>query len=416
MAFIGYEVQYGGTRAGFWTAFQAFMEDIGWVIHDAISATVIVWKTNGESGNEPTGYIWVDAGTSTYIQFRALQWWNSTTHAGAMTATSAQDATVRLTSTYFVAGHYAYLAGDKDFVMVSARSARTSAETQQNGSSVVFGQVSNRYNKTLIKCQGTAGTAGTLTVATTAGLGKGSYWQICGSAGEGRDVIYITDIVDATTIKVTSLPRSYGTGAIMGQPASAFGITASNLSANFYLCSAQGAAGTTVTEYTAAISAASATGINIIDFFLKRYRANPVQMDNPLATIGSNTLGLLGNYVIHYNPVAAADFAVLNNDGSVSQTGTATSGSASTLVNSAAPWTTNSEAGRLCIISTGTGVAQVRRIVSNTTTTLTIADDWVTAPDSTSEYKIADRVWRSQGTYLLGAQAYGTEITHTQIP
>ena len=68
-------------------------------------------------------------------------------------------------------------------------------------------------------------------------------------------------------------------------------------------------------------------------------------------------------------------------------TGTATSATATTLVNSAKNWTTNQWSNYQVRIVSGTGAGQVRSITSNTATTLTVPT-WTTTPDATSVYSI----------------------------
>lgn len=69
-------------------------------------------------------------------------------------------------------------------------------------------------------------------------------------------------------------------------------------------------------------------------------------------------------------------------------TGTATAGSTNTLTNSSKTWTTNQWANYQVRITAGTGRGQIRVISSNTGTALTVATNWTTAPDATSEYAI----------------------------
>jgi hypothetical protein len=78
----------------------------------------------------------------------------------------------------------------------------------------------------------------------------------------------------------------------------------------------------------------------------------------------------------------------LNTDYKAFATGTATSATATTLVNSGKAWATNQfrDAYQVRIVS-GTGAGQVRSIASNTGTTLTVAT-WTTTPDATSVYSI----------------------------
>lgn len=69
-------------------------------------------------------------------------------------------------------------------------------------------------------------------------------------------------------------------------------------------------------------------------------------------------------------------------------TGTATSGGASTISNSAKSWATNQWANHQIRITGGTGAGQIRTISSNTGTQITVSSAWTTTPDSTSAYSI----------------------------
>lgn len=77
--------------------------------------------------------------------------------------------------------------------------------------------------------------------------------------------------------------------------------------------------------------------------------------------------------------------------------GTATSATVSTLVESGVLWTVNQYSNCDCLIVSGTGAGQKRRIASNTATTLTLATavtgnantgNWSIVPDTTSIFKI----------------------------
>lgn len=74
--------------------------------------------------------------------------------------------------------------------------------------------------------------------------------------------------------------------------------------------------------------------------------------------------------------------------------GTASAGAAATLTDGSKSWAVNAYAGQVLKITGGTGAGQIRSIVSNTATVLTIstssADDWDTNPDNTSTYQIID--------------------------
>ena len=86
------------------------------------------------------------------------------------------------------------------------------------------------------------------------------------------------------------------------------------------------------------------------------------------------------------------------NFGEIYATGTATSATGTTIVNSGKTWTTNQWTNYQVRITAGTGIGQVRVISSNTATTLTVPA-WTTNPDATSVYAIeADE----NALYLLG--------------
>jgi hypothetical protein len=85
-------------------------------------------------------------------------------------------------------------------------------------------------------------------------------------------------------------------------------------------------------------------------------------------------------------------------------TGTATSGAASALTNSAKNWTGNQWANYQLRITAGTGAGQTRTITSNTATALTVGAAWTTAPDATSVYNIEGN---DDFIYYMGSNAVG---------
>lgn len=82
-------------------------------------------------------------------------------------------------------------------------------------------------------------------------------------------------------------------------------------------------------------------------------------------------------------------------------TGTATSATSTTLVNSGKTWTTNQWANYQVRIVSGTGAGQIRSITSNTGTTLTVPT-WTITPDNTSVYSIEGN---DDYLYLMGNNA-----------
>ena len=89
-------------------------------------------------------------------------------------------------------------------------------------------------------------------------------------------------------------------------------------------------------------------------------------------------------------PVVPSDLSLerFTENSSIWYTGKATSGTTTSLTDSAENWQTNQWAGYYAFIWTGTGKAQLASIISNTATTLTFSNTLGTAPDSTSRYNI----------------------------
>lgn len=72
---------------------------------------------------------------------------------------------------------------------------------------------------------------------------------------------------------------------------------------------------------------------------------------------------------------------------SVVESGTASSGGATSLTDNTQAWTVNYYVGDFLVITGGTGEGQVRRITSNTATALTVAT-WTSNPSTDSTYEI----------------------------
>jgi cysteine-rich repeat protein len=102
----------------------------------------------------------------------------------------------------------------------------------------------------------------------------------------------------------------------------------------------------------------------------------------------------------------------------VQESGTATAATATTLENSTKAWNANSWLNFFVRITSGTGQGQERRIASNTATTLTVADEWATIPDTTSAYEIivgsrwTSEWWTVRITGGTGARQWRTIQRH----
>lgn len=413
MSYKAYEFyNTAGTRAAYFAAIQAFLVAIGWTLHDAIDADTVVYKSNGESGNEPTGYIYIDAGTSTYIQFMAYQYWDATSHKGVRGTYALNASSSQITATYNTQKTQGIVfAGDKDFVVMC------SPTDSHVASGICFGHIPGRFDPTLTKAMGTAGTPGTLLVSSTASMGVGKTITICGSAGEGCDKLVIASVPDANNIIVTALPRNYGTGAIIGGPASVFGIEAIS-SANFYPTSFYGDAGTSVSGTAVTFTALTGPPIqNVLLHFPQKYYSAPVMAVVASATSPGIYMGMFyQNFLAFYSSIVTNNCMIANADESISVVSTATGGTGTTLSDSAKSWTPDALIGKFVIITANTGIGQVRKITDNDGTSITVGA-WETNPDSTSEYKICDYVYRiCAGVFGGSNMRVGILLTHTEAP
>jgi len=79
--------------------------------------------------------------------------------------------------------------------------------------------------------------------------------------------------------------------------------------------------------------------------------------------------------------------SIIDGDFKTFATGTATSGTSTTIVQTGKTWTASSWINSQVRITGGTGAGQIRTITANTTDTLTVAT-WTTTPDATSTYVI----------------------------
>jgi hypothetical protein len=79
--------------------------------------------------------------------------------------------------------------------------------------------------------------------------------------------------------------------------------------------------------------------------------------------------------------------SIVDGDFKTFATGTATSGTSTTIVQTGKTWTASSWINSQVRITGGTGAGQIRTITANTTDTLTVAT-WTTTPDATSTYAI----------------------------
>jgi len=402
MAYAGYEFPCT-SQATFWSALNAVLVAAGWTLHDDVSATVKVYKSNGEKGSGPYGYLYLYNYASNYIEYFPYAYWDAATHTGYRKAyDSAPTSYQRLT---VFTGPVAYIGGDKDSIIACTNN---SSVNYQQGMLVCHVPTVVDSDFTTLTENATAGANATLTVADSSKFGVGRYFQIFGLT-EGVDRIYVTEKTDSTHIKVANLPRNYASGSFLGFMPLFFGDMRVN-GTPFNPVNYHTDAGATVSTNGYVIGTVNTSNAVQNTHDLK-YGMTGFQ----ITMTGNITLGYLSSNIYYpYQSFANQDVGILNNDGSMPAASSATLGTSTTLVDTTQSWTTDALIGKFVVITAGTGIGQVRKITDNDATSLTV-ETWATTPDATSDYKISDRAFRVIGSILSSYKSLH-EITHTQTP
>jgi len=352
----------------------------GWTLHDNVSATVKVYKSNGEAGDRIYEYLWMSLAGST-ISIRAWGWWNDATHAGLCAALSSY-------SIIYGAGEKRIIGGNKDIFY-----------TYKNADYSIFGHVPCRTDAkplATLTAPAVAGAGVVLTVDNIDMFVANMTYQIFGPTGEGRYPVKVT-VVAPLALTVANLPVNMAAGSIIGASPSIFGANVYG-NTSFGVTCGWDTSGTGNSASNAVFSQAITitlldpnnrlgTGTGTTGLYVLQY---PLVNDTtaPLGYINANVL---------CSPIAAnwTIFGDVNlSNGKPHDTGTATAGGNFTLTCAGKVWGINTYQNKFVAIMSGVGSGQTRKIVSNTNDTLTVGVQWDTNPDITSIFAIFDAVYR----------------------
>jgi hypothetical protein len=246
-------------------------------------------------------------------------------------------------------------------------------------------------------------------VVSSVGFKLGQEIQIVG-VSEGCDKVVINSIPDSEHIVLANVPRNYASGAFMGLPASTFGMFHMQ-NGWFYPCS----------YFTDAELTVSASGWTWVPMMVNHSYAmsqDKRRMACPwLASIdGISNIGTLGEDIICAYLGATYDVAVMNDDGSTPMTSTVTSATGTGIEDEAKDWVPDALIGKYIVLTSNLGIGQVRKIIGNDETTLTIGYPWVENPDNQTAYKICDKVFRGEHCVLSGHNMVCFRITDDGVP
>jgi hypothetical protein len=342
--------------------------------------TYTVYKSNGEDGNRPYGYVGFDYYSTSSIYLYYYLYWDASAHTGTLPG-YATNVTIGTGSADTVD-----VFGDKNLVYIATLMLGSYTNAKMFGHfSTIQTQITNTTDAI------TTGSHVSIPVSSSSGFSAGMVIQIVGLS-EGRDKLTIESIPDATHIQVISVPRNYASGAFIGAPAMCFGmIAAASPGGDFYEVAQWSQSGLTACAVGDKITATMPISNNAIDPESQSgfYILCPIWMNYAshgfYATMGTRFLATYG--------ASVKDVLGINADNSKSVSNSCTSATGTTLVDSSKAWETDALIGKYVVISDGTGVGQTRKILDNDATSLTVVA-WLTQPDATSTYRIVDQVWR----------------------
>jgi len=376
---------YCPTVSTAWTSINSVIINAGWILHDTVSATNIVYKSNGEEGIFP--YIYLRIYTSaTEIYFELYLYWDATAHTGTAKAYAGANVV------YFNTAIWGNFAANKDMVF---------AATQLwGGYSVLVGFCNKLFypNITNTTSLSSAGDDITLDVSSSSGIVKGQRIQIVGVDSEGRDQLQVTDVPDGTSVTVLNLPREYASGAFLGvTPCPAF--TSSNTALSGYALCPRDAVGDANGDSGDDISIFSPLNRDYInpDYSSYYYLLTPLAVAFYPNSVSDSLIGYIDNDLIKLSPSGSTnDIFTINATGTPEQ-GVVTAATSNSITSSGKSWTVNEWANKRVVIVDGTGEGETNAIASNTSDTLTLTYNWTTTPDATSTFYIVDTAYRLAG-------------------
>ena len=357
-----------------------------------------IYKSNGENSNRAYEYIKLQYyGDTTSIYAIGSYYYNIATR----TQLGLNYYTTQTVLTTSETGFYLWIYGSKNLVLFFTKISSTYYR-------ILFGHMNKTLNPllTTLTSSITTGSNVTLTVSGTAGFDLLATYQIMGAYGEGRDPVTISSIISPTQMIATSIARNYAADALIGISPSLFGQHNSGTT-GWTLNSPLYTVGTgNCTNYSSGTISApkTITGVDP-DIRTGKYLLQPLLVDfswEGTASYASIGFGYNDEFLLQAPTVGLTledTFAYGKLDSGTS-TGTNTSG---TLNDTSKTWTVNAYANKTIITTFGTAPGQIKKIASNTATTITLDVNYSFNPsiDNTTQYVICEEGYR----YLYNGQS-----------
>lgn len=380
MAYVCTHVQDDASYTPYVDAMFATLSGAGWELHDDVSSTNRAYKSKGENGDYCYGYMQVSLESTYYLVLRMYQDWNSSTHVGiAGTYYSSVDARVAI-NTYKPVLMYC----NKNFLLIWSTNAAPSDSCITYG-----GMLSELLDTTLTTTVSGASSGSTITVhvSSTDGFLKGAKYKLVGTHQEGRQVVTVLSIINETSLIVESLSYTFESGAYLGKEPcpiyTQYNVTSPDFhygfgyNSTYSTVDGTGNQTSTSTRYTFEViltaslldpeSSYSLYGLAPIQYMeyssymYAGYFADalyaPITSVAPIIYDGMYMNGDL--YTLNKSPIYTVVSATTN-----------------TVTLSNVSWGINELQDKIIIIAVGNAAGYTRKIISNTSNTITVGVDW----------------------------------------
>lgn len=392
MSYVVGHVQDNSSYTPYMDAVFTTMSGAGWELHDDVSSTKKVYKSKGEHDSYCYGYMVASLESTDRIQLRVYQDWNATTHVGIGGAYNQTNYS-RTTINYKPLIIYC----TKNFVCLF-NTGHTG-----NGSYVMCGMPEFVFDTTLTTTVSgiSSGSDVVVPVVSTTGFLKNSRYKVIGVNYEGREVVTIGSIQDATHLVVETLHANYGIGTCIG--AEPCPLMQANYPSDVYY-SATGYASSASTHGTG--DQGGYARIDVEDIVPRTF-LDPAEEYSlyGLCTCqvleqGCTPIGYFKNYwyippkapptPTAYNGIYLnGDIYVVNSQPIISVT-SATAITATFI----AAWSVNEVQDKIIVFYTGHVAGHTRKIISNTTDTVTVGVPFDIIPSNGDNAAICDEAYR----------------------
>jgi hypothetical protein len=289
--------------------------------------------------------------------------------------------------------NYLWIHGNKDLVHITLKISTTYYRLMF-GHMKTFTPLSTNLTQAV-----SAGSGVTLNVASTAGFEVGYSYSLLGATMEGIERVTVASIINSTSLTVTTLVNSFSSGSRFAILPSTFGIWSNG----YYYFNPTIPIGGSSSTPLANNASYSSHGYMIPqgsidpDYASNKYMLQPLLFHS--ASDMSQANFYAGYYMDEYFLVPPYTGLVIEDTFAINRLDSGTSSgsnSASILNDTSKSWTTNAFAGKVVIITSSTGIGQIKKIASNTATALTLETGWTftTVPINTSNYTICDEAYR----------------------